>query len=89
MICCAMAAHGQLGRHAARAAAFLHALRHLELHVVVQVADGRHARALVDRLLDLRRHRDVLDDEARDLEAVLRASITGLMSGSSASPSSV
>ena len=56
----------QLRRHAAgAAAALLHALRHLELHVVVQVADRRHARALVDRLLDLRRHRHVLDDEAR------------------------
>ena len=79
-------ANRHLRRHSARAAA-LHALRHLEPDVVVQVADGGHAGALVDRLLDLRRDRDVLDDEAGDLEAT--AATTGLISGSSASPSSV
>ena len=50
-----------------------HALRHLELHVVVEIANRRHARALVDRLLDFRRHRHVLDDEAGHLQAVLGA----------------
>src|SRR5687768_669591 len=46
-------------------------LGHLILHEVVQVADRRHARPLVDRLLDLRRDRHVLDHEARHLDAVL------------------
>ena len=47
-------ADGHLGADAADAgAALLEALRHLVLHVVVQVADRRHARALVDRLLRL------------------------------------
>ena len=67
-----------LGADAADAgAALLESLRHLELHVVVQVADRRHARALVDRLLDLRRHRHVLEDEAGHLEAVLLAAAPG------------
>ena len=55
----------------ARAAARFEALPHLVLHEVVEIADRRHAGALVDRRLDLRRHRHVLDDEARDFDAVL------------------
>src|SRR5687767_7854233 len=39
---------------------------------LIEIADCRHARSLVDRLFDLRWHRHVLDDEAGDLEAVLR-----------------
>ena len=62
---------GRAGRPRA-AAALLHALRHLVLHVVIEVADRRHAAALVDRGFDFGRHRHVLDDEAGDLEAVLR-----------------
>ncbi len=46
------------------AASALEPLAHLVLHEVVEVADGGHARALVDRLLDFGRHRHVLDDEA-------------------------
>ncbi|MEO6565401.1 MAG: SPFH domain-containing protein, partial [Casimicrobiaceae bacterium] len=45
-------------RYAASArAAFFHPLRHLEFHVVIEIAHRRHARALVDRLLHFRRHR--------------------------------
>ena len=67
-------AHGQLAGSAGRAAAArrLHALGHLVLHEVVQVSHGGHARSLVDRGLDLRRHRHVLDDEAGNLQPVLR-----------------
>ena len=67
-------AHGQLGGRAGRAGAASRreALPHLVLHVVVEVADRRHAGALVDRFLDLGRHRHVLDDEAGDRQAVLR-----------------
>ena len=73
MICCAMAMPTAISRRdAAGAAAFFHPLRHLEFHVVVQVPDRRHARALVDRLLDFRRHGDVFEDEAGQLDAVLR-----------------
>src|SRR3954469_16359213 len=54
------------------AAPLLHALRHLELHVLVQIADRRHARSFVDRLLDLRRNGDILENEAGHLEPVLR-----------------
>src|SRR4051812_5011105 len=61
-----------LGGHAPRAAPLLHALRHLELHVLVQIADRRHARSFVDRLLDLRRNGDILENEAGHLEPVLR-----------------
>ena len=74
--CGHLLAHRQAGaklrRGAGRAAAFAlaQALGHLELHVVVEIADRRHARALVNGLLDFRRQRDVLDDEAGDLEAV-------------------
>ena len=53
--------------------ALLEPLRHLVLHEVVQIADRRHSRTLVDRLLDLRRHRHVFEDEARHLDPVLRA----------------
>ncbi len=41
----------------------------LELGVLVEVAEHAHRGALVERLLDLGRQRDVLDDEARDRDA--------------------
>ena len=44
-------------------------VRGLELRVARGVADDPHLRALVERLLDLGRQRDVLDEEHRDLEA--------------------
>ena len=66
--------HGDLRANAGDAgAAFLHALGHLILDVVVQVADRGHARALVDRLLDFRRYRYVLDHERRHRNPVLLA----------------
>jgi len=72
-------AHRQTGaqscgraRHAsAFAAALGHSFGHLELHVIVQVADRGHAAAFVNRLLDFLRQRDVFDDEAADLDAYL------------------
>ena len=65
--------HCHFRSHAARAAvAFFQALRHLKLDIVVEISHRGHARPLVDRLLDFRRHRHVLEDEARHLETVLR-----------------
>ena len=65
-------ANRHLRAHAAdTGAALLHALRHLELHVVVQVPDCRHARPLVDGRFDFRRHRHVLEHETGHLDAVL------------------
>ena len=61
-----------LRRHPTRAAAFFHPLRHLEFDVVVQISDRRHAGTFVDRLLDFRRDGDVLENEARQLDAVFR-----------------
>src|SRR5205823_14465928 len=42
----------------------------LELGVLVEIARDAHRGALVEHRLDLRRHRDVLDDELRDVDAV-------------------
>ena len=64
-------AHGHLGRSAACIAGLGHALGHLELHVVVEIAHGAHAAALVDGGLDFWRHAGVLEDEARELNAIL------------------
>ena len=79
----------QLGRRAARAAATRLAmpLRHLILHVIVQVADRRHARSLVDR-----RSTSGGTDTFSTMKLVISrpyfAPTTGLITGSSASPSS-
>ena len=68
-------AHGHLCAETADAAiaALFHPLRHLEFDVVVQVADGGHARALVDRTFDFGGNGNVFDDESRHLETVLGA----------------
>jgi len=48
------------------------ALRHLVFHIIVQVSNGRHARALVDGLFYFRRQRHVFDNETGQFETVLR-----------------
>ena len=58
----------------AGAAVFGH-LRHtvggLELHVLVQIADRPHCTTGVNRLLDLFRRRDGVDEEVDQLQAIL------------------
>ena len=48
-------------------------LRHLKLHVIVQVPDGRHARSFVDGLFDFRWDADIFKNETGQLETVLGA----------------
>ena len=52
-------------------------LGHLEFHVIVEVANRRHAAALVNGLLDFRRHGDVFHDEAGNLDAVFARDLPG------------
>ena len=70
-------AGAKLRRRAGRTAAFAlgHRFSHLELHVIVQIADRRHARSLVDGPFHFGGHGDVLDDEAADLDAVFRGGL--------------
>src|SRR5262249_8212915 len=49
-----------------------HTLAHLVLDEIVEIADRGHAGAFVDRLLDFRRDRNVLDNKTGKLETILR-----------------
>ena len=70
-------AHAEAEAHALpRRAAFLlgrilNGLRRLELHVSAHVADGAHARTLIDHLLHFFGRRDGRDDEVNQLKPLL------------------